>query len=127
MSKRTRMTQKDVDLIKALIAAGLPKVKINEISGRSSNTIDYVEASDGTLDGYKQYAKEQNAKYVREKETAAPEIDTAASETQSNTNGIHNSLQVMNQRLEHLETQIQELVDETSAVNAMLGKKKLIW
>jgi hypothetical protein len=71
--------------------------------------------------------REANRRAKREarKKTAVPS-DTAVS-TDNTNNSIHNTLKVIAKRLDHVENQLQELVDETSAVNAQLGKHKLIW
>lgn len=57
------ITQKDVDMIKTLLNAGVKKGKVREITGKGYATITRVEKSDGTLAGYRKQRDAYMEKY----------------------------------------------------------------
>lgn len=125
MAKRTRITKKDIDLIKALLTAGLTKSKIEEISKRSYNVIAVIEKSDGTLEDYKKVSRELHEEYISKKTEAQPPRtkitdyvnvpDLAIKELAA----MRDEQAKQSQRLEHIETLLNELIETIGAQVAL--------
>lgn len=130
------VNQKEVDLIKALLDANLPYNKIAKISGRSAWVITDVKNSDGTVAGYRETARARQAarQAAEEAKTKAVEAQVEATQPAALINPAPvehleylNDSKVIAKRLDHIETQIQELIDNHHAMMTILQSKKLIW
>lgn len=125
MGKKPVVTQKDIDLIKALLTAGLKKTKIEEISNRSWGVITAIEKSDGTLKDYRDIQNKKYIKYNKSREKVeTPEykitdyVDVPAVHLEE-LRSIRAELKLQNQKLEHVETLLNELVDNLGAESAL--------
>lgn len=140
-----RITQKEIDLIKALLVAGIKKNKIKEISGRSGFSIKIVEQSDGTLKDYHRKYHENRDEWLKRKAVKDQgqesvsvdqgtdeivdqkiEVDLAESAIKS-LQSVQNALMVMNQRIEHIEKMMGEHIESHQAELTLLKSKKIIW
>lgn len=139
----TRITQKEIDLVKALLEAGIKKSKIKEISGRSGYSIKIIERSDGTLKGYHhqyhldrdEWLKKVALKNQKNLESASSDqeaesvkaVETPSLFSSERELDLMNSLRVMNQRLDHIEKMMGDHYDSHQAELTLLKSKKIIW
>ena len=115
------LNEKEFAKIHQMNDIGLTKGQIGKLIGRPYGTISVVLK----YSSLKEYREANRAAKQTQRQTTAPKDGTVLVE-QTNTNTI-NTLNIIAKRLDHVETQLQELIDETVAVNAQLGKRKLIW
>ena len=143
VSKKHQVNQQDIDMIKALLTAGLSYTQVSKLSKRSWNVVTLVDKCNGTVKDYKRLGRERNARYAAKREqekvgtvehaikglaTTKANVPEPVSlketiEAMGNLNDVRN----IGQRLDHIETQMQEIIDLHHDVIASLSAKKIIW
>jgi len=110
--------QKEMDKIHQLKDYGLTNSQIGKIIGRPSTTVSRV-AKYKTLEEYREATRVERKQYAEAQQPQQPSIKQTLDDQNK---GI-----LVAQRLDHIESQLQELVDTYGTIAEQLSKKKLLW
>lgn len=117
------MTVKEFAQIKKMFELKLSVTQIMELTGRTHAVVSRIQKSDT----FNQYKDELQREY--ENRNKAKEVTPAIASVTPSTSAIDydNTVKVISQQLDHLEKQMQEVIDNQNGLLATVKTRKIIW
>lgn len=116
----------EFEKIKKMFGYGLNVTQVHKICERSAYTVSIVKQAKD----FNEYKDITRARYEEEKNAKTATVPAAVSATPHQLTpdpNVANTISAINQQLNHLEKQLQEVIDTQNALLAVAGKGKIIW